>query len=96
MQLRGKHIFDYLGKSYFKMDKKGVECKLRIFSKNTVSINWSDIEGIEVKLFEARIKTHKGSTKINLEKLSDDNLKLVKEKLLEFKNHLAQKEPLLA
>ena len=78
MQSNGKHPFDLLGKSYFKMDDSGVEIKLSIFSKKVIKFRWDDMEDVKIKLFEIKVKSDNHWESIDLEKLSDDNLKAVK------------------
>ncbi|MCK5371410.1 MAG: hypothetical protein KAQ62_22770, partial [Cyclobacteriaceae bacterium] len=78
MQSNGKHPFDLLGKSYFKLDDSGVEIKLGIFSKKVIKFRWDDMEDVKIKLFEIIVKSDNHWESIDLEKLSDDNLKAVK------------------
>ena len=78
IQSNGKHLFDLIGKSYFKMDEFGVEIKLSIFSKKVIKFRWDDIEDVKIKLFEIKVKRDNHWESIDLEKLSDDNLKAVK------------------
>lgn len=82
---KGKSALDLLGETYFRVDEIGFSCKLDLFSKKTISLSWNEIQDIKLKLFEVKVKTGDGWLSINLEKLSDDNLKLVK-KAFE-KNH---------
>ena len=51
---------------------------MHLFSKRVINQSWDEIHDIKLKLFEVQIKTNKEWISINLEKLSDDNLKLVK------------------
>ena len=52
MQSGGKHLFDLIGKSYFKLTEEGVEYKLDMFNKKIHSFKWKDVEFISIKLFE--------------------------------------------
>jgi len=78
IQSNGKHLFDLIGKSYFKMDESGAEIKLSIFSKKVMKFRWDHMEDVKIKLFEIKVKIDNHWESIDLEKLSDDNLKAVK------------------
>lgn len=84
VQSKGGHLFDLIGKSYFKINEEGVECKPDMFKRKIISFNWKDVEFISMKLFEIKVKANNVSETINLEKLTDENLQLVKSI---FKNH---------
>ncbi len=79
IQSKGKHLLDLLGKSYINITGRGIECKLDIFSKKVIQINWSEIQDMKIKLFEVKVQINNQWESINLEKLSDDNLKSVKD-----------------
>jgi hypothetical protein len=51
---------------------------------------------MNVKLFEVQIKTRQGWHIVDLEKLSDNNLKLVKERFKSKKSKLIVSEPISA
>jgi len=76
---KGKTLLDYFGKSYFLIDDHGFQCKLSLWRKKTISYNWSEISEIKVKLFEIRLLVKGSWISLNLERLSDEHLKLVKE-----------------
>jgi len=50
-----------------------------MMSKKVTQVHWKDIEQVKVKLFEVHLKLKNRWEIINLEKLSDDNLKTVKQ-----------------
>ncbi|RIJ42467.1 hypothetical protein [Pontibacter oryzae] len=81
MYIFGKDPFNLHGKSYLKFNNQGFIYKpLR---KAPREILWQDVSGITLHLFEAEFHlTNGGTSAINLEDLSDDNLKLVKEWLV--------------
>lgn len=79
IQSKGKHPFDLIGKTYFKISDQGLECKLNIFSKKVIQINLTEIQDMKIKLFEVKVQINNQWESINLEKLSDDNLKSVKD-----------------
>lgn len=95
MQSNGIHLLDLLGKSYFKLTEKGVEYKLDIFHKKINSFNWNEVEFISIKLFEIKVKVNKQLETINLEKLSDENLQLVKEIFKKRQSEIVEKDMLL-
>ena len=78
IQSNGQHLLDLLGKSYFKLSDSDIEIKLSIFSKKVIKFRWDDIEDVKIKLFEIKVKRDNHWESIDLEKLSDDNLKAVK------------------
>ncbi|NJN25047.1 MAG: hypothetical protein HC819_03195 [Cyclobacteriaceae bacterium] len=78
LQSKGRHIIDLLGKSYFRINDQGVECKPAMFDQKVIKFSWSEVDYITMKLFEIQVKVHKRIETINLEKLSDENLQLVK------------------
>jgi len=91
---KGKGGLDLLGKSYFRINNEGISCKMSIFSKKTIDLKWEEIDEIRIKLFEIQLKVNNQWTSINLEKLSDDNLKNVKD-MLELKRKEIQTQPAL-
>ena len=91
---KGRGGLDLLGKSYFRINDKVVSCKLTLFSKKTIDVKWEEIEDIRIKLFEVQLKVNDEWIAINLEKLSDDNLKIVKEALT-LKSRELQLDPVL-
>lgn len=92
IQSRGKHIFDFIGKSYLKVEDDTLEHKPQMISKKVVKIHWKDIEEVKVKLFEVHLKLKNRWEMINLEKLSDDNLKLVKQRFQDYAQKLNQEK----
>ena len=96
MQSNGKHPFDLLGKSYFKIDDSGVEIKLGIFSKKVIKFRWDDMEDVKIKLFEIIVKSDNHWESIDLEKLSDDNLKVVKKAFLDTQEKQPDREVVYA
>lgn len=96
IQSRGRHIFDLIGKSYLKMDNDSIEFKPQILAKKVLKVHWKEIDEVKVKLFETHLKLEDKWEIINLEKLSDDNLKLVKQLFLDFEQKLSQKKLELA
>jgi hypothetical protein len=59
-------------------------------------VSWVDVQDIKLKLFEVQLLVKDEWISINLEKLSDDNLKLVKNAFEEFQKHLDEKNAELA
>jgi len=55
IQLKGKHIFDLIGKSYLKMDETVIEFKPAMMRKKILKIHWNEIEEVKVKLFEIHL-----------------------------------------
>lgn len=92
LQSRGIHLIDMIGKSYFKIDDQSIEIKLSIFSKKVMRNEWDKIEDVKIKLFEVKVKINNHWESIDLEKLSDDNLKTVKQVFEEFKANLDKME----
>ncbi len=91
-QSKGKHLIDMIGKSYFKIDDHCVESKLSIFSKKVLKYNWDEIEELKIKLFDIQVKINKHWKSIDLEKLSDDNLKSVKQIFKDFQANLESRQ----
>lgn len=96
VQSQGKSPIDFLGKSYLKIDPQGIACKPQMFNKNIISVLWSEIEEVEIKLFEIKLKVRGKWSSIDLEKLSDNNLKLVKQTFQNFQAELIKREKELA
>ncbi len=96
IQSRGKHIFDLIGISYVKIDDNAIKLKSQMLSKKVLKIHWKEIEEVKVKLFEVHLKLKGRWEIINLEKLSDDNLKLVKQQFLDFEQNLSREKLELA
>ena len=92
MQSGGKHLFDLIGKSYFKITEDGVEYKLDMFNKKIHSFRWKDVEFISIKLFEIKVKVNNQLESINLEKLSDENLQLVKGVFKKHQSEIVEKD----
>jgi hypothetical protein len=88
---KGKTALDLLGHSYFRMDDNGFACKMDLFSKKVIQVSWIDIQDIVLKLFEVQLMVNGAWISINLEKLSDDYLKMVKNAFEEFQKHLDEK-----
>ena len=88
----GKPPFDLIGKAYFKINDTGVIYKSSVIRKKIVQYNWNEIEDIKIKLFEVELKINNKWISIDLEKLSDDNLKSVKEVFKNFQASLATRE----
>lgn len=93
---KGKNVLDLLGHSYISMDENGFSCKMDIFSKKVFQVSWVDVQDIKLKLFEVQLMVNGAWVSINLEKLSDDNLKLVKNAFEEFQKHLDEKKSQVA
>lgn len=93
---KGKTALDLLGHYYIRMDENGFSCKMDLFSKRVIQVSWVDIQDIELKLFEVRLMVNGKWVSINLEKLSDDNLKLVKNAFQEFQKQLDEKKAQVA
>jgi hypothetical protein len=91
---KGKGGLDLLGKSYFRINDQGISCKMSLFSKKTIDLKWEEIDDMRIKLFEIQLKINNQWISINLEKLSDDNLKNVKE-MLELKRKEIETGPAL-
>ena len=96
IQSKGKHILDYIGKSYLKMDDDSIEFKPEIMRKKATKIHWKNIEEVKVKLFEVHLKLKNGWEIINLEKLSDDNLKTVKQVFADIREKRIEEKNLVA
>lgn len=96
MQIKGKHLFDIFGRSYFQFDDNGFEYKLSPFKKRIYRFEWNQVMDMNVKLFVVQIKTREGWHIVDLEKLSDNNLKLVKERFKSKKSELIVSEPISA
>jgi len=96
MQSKGKHLLDLLGESYFNLDDTGFACKLDLFRKKVVQYQWTDIEDIEVKLFEVQVQVKGHWESINLEKLSDENLKIIKSIFSDFQSKFEEKQAAVA
>lgn len=92
IQSKGKHPFDLIGKTYFKISDQGLECKLNIFSKKVIQINLSEIQDMKIKLFEVKVQINNQWESINLEKLSDDNLKPVKDIFLKVQSKIVGRQ----
>lgn len=89
MYVFGKDPFNLHGKSYLKFNNQGVIYKP--MRKAPREILWQDVSSITLHLFEVEFHLSNGVTSaINLEDLSDDNLKLVKEWLVERKQSLSE------
>jgi hypothetical protein len=95
VQSHGIHLFDLLGKSYFKVTEDGVEYKLDMFNKKINSFKWKDVEFISIKLFEIKVKVNNQLESINLEKLSDENLQLVKGVFKKHQSEIVEKDMIL-
>ena len=93
---KGKNALDLLGHAYLRMDEKGFSCKMELFSNTVVQFSWDEVQIIKVKLFEVHLKLNDRWEVVNLEKLSDDNLKLVKSALAEFQKELDAKKARVA
>lgn len=78
------------------MDNDSIEFKPQILAKKVLQVHWKEIDEVKVKLFETHLKLEDKWEIINLEKLSDDNLKLVKQLFLDFEQKLSQKKLELA
>ena len=91
MQSYDKHLFDLLGKSYFKIDEWGIECKVDLFNSGVTKVPWQCIEDMKIRLFEVDLKVGDQWVTINLEKLSDDNLKIVKHHFQEYQKSTLDK-----
>lgn len=96
IQSKGKHIFDLIGKSYLKMDETVIELKPAMMSKKVLKIQWEDIEELNMKLFEVHLRIKNKWQSINLEKLSDDNLKAVKQVFANYQEKLHVEKNLVA
>lgn len=83
MQLKGSSLLDLIGKAYIKWDDTGLSCKPGIFKREELYFKWDEIQGLRVKLFEVGVKKDGEWISINLEKLNDDNLKLIKQIFLD-------------
>jgi len=66
-----------------------------MFSKKVIMHQWHDAEDIRIKLFDVQVKVKKQWESINLEKLSDDNLKSVKEIFSDFQSKFKKRQNLL-
>jgi hypothetical protein len=95
IQSNGKHLLDLLGKSYFKIDDWGIECKIGMFNSKVEKVAWKDIDDMKIRLFEVDLKVGDEWRNINLEKLGDDNLKVVKQYFQKYRQHILDKERLL-
>lgn len=71
-------MHSHLGQAYFKLDETGISFKMDLFNKRIIQLSWQEIYEIKLKLFEIHVKLKDRWEVFNLEKLSDDNLKLVK------------------
>ena len=71
------------------MDNDSIKFKQQMLAKKALKIHWKEIDEVKVKLFEVHLKLEDKWEIVNLEKLSDDNLKLVKKRFSDF-----QKEPI--
>lgn len=80
-----------IGKSYLKIDDRGVESKLSIFSKEVIKYKWDEIEELKIKLFGVQVKINTHWKTIDLDKLSDDNLKAVKQIFKDFQANLSNR-----
>ena len=96
IQSNGQHLLDLLGKSYFKLSDSGIEIKLNIFSKKVIKFRWDDIEDVKIKLFEIKVKSDNHWESIDLEKLSDDNLKAVKKAFQDIREKQPDREVVYA
>lgn len=92
LQSKGIHLIDLIGKSYFKIDDRSIESKLSLFNKKVMNYKWDEIEELKIKLFEVQVKIHNHWNSIDLEKLSDDNLKSVKQVFKDFQAKLERRE----
>jgi hypothetical protein len=54
-------------------------------------VSWVDVQDIKLKLFEVQLLVKDEWISINLEKLSDDNLKLVKSSLGRYQKRFEEK-----
>lgn len=93
---KGKSALDFLGHSYIRMDENGLSCKMDLFNKKVIQVSWVDIQDIKLRLFEVQLMVNGKWVSINLEKLSDDNLRLVKNTFEEFQKHLDGKKAQVA
>lgn len=88
----GKSPTDLIGKSYFKINDIGIIYKSSIFRNKIAQYNWSEVEEIKIRLFELELKIGNRWVSINLEGLTDDNLKSAKEVLLKIQSEIDEKK----
>jgi hypothetical protein len=91
MQLKGSSLLDLIGKAYIKWDDTGLAFKPGIFKREEIYFKWDEIQDVRVKLFEVEVKKDDEWITLNLEKLSDDNLKLIKQAFRDKEQQLTQR-----
>lgn len=96
MQLKGSSLPDLFGKAYIKWDDTGLTYKPGIFKREEIYFKWDEIQDLRVKLFEVEVKKDDEWITLNLEKLSDDNLKLIKQAFRDKEQQLTRRPTVAA
>ena len=75
----GKNPIEFIGKAYLKIENNEIKYKSSPTSRKIVRIDINEIEKIIVNLFSVKVLLNDQSTiHLDLNNLSDENLKLVK------------------